>query len=185
MCLLLNNNLKLGNTDWRRYPWYLFLFIMRQICARLYCVPGWGFRDEEEDWAVHQFTVRHPERKNSKMVISAVEIHIEKGQQSEPGCRGGGRDQERCLDWVYFFVIGVLFVAAHYLMNMIQLFIHSSNVPLTTYCMPSPVLGCWGCGCKVAVFAPRNLIVHMGRQPLNSKERHSRDWEVSHKTVDK
>lgn len=41
---------------------------------------------------------------------------------------------------------------------------------LTTYCMPGTILGCGEHGCKIAVFTPRTLSVHMERQPVNSEE---------------
>lgn len=51
---------------------------MRRICAQSYCAPGWAFKDEEENCVADKFTVRQTDTKNSKMVISAVEIPIEK-----------------------------------------------------------------------------------------------------------
>lgn len=51
---------------------------MRQICAQSYCEPGWAFKDEDEDRAAHNFTVRKTDAKNSKTVISAVEVPIGK-----------------------------------------------------------------------------------------------------------
>ena len=56
----------------------MLLFIMRQICAQSYCEPGWAYKDEDEDRAADNFTVKGTDAKNSKTVISAVEVPVEK-----------------------------------------------------------------------------------------------------------
>jgi len=54
----------------------------------------------------------------------------------------------------------------------------SSNVSLATLLYAKYCVKLWGYGCKIAVFAPKNRIVYMEREPVSSKEKGETFWEL-------